>query len=128
MICSQCGEEMRMTAKDTSTGRDIREYECSRCGHTDWEDRGSAFWKVLSEFNEEFRDLSGNSTPENVPGHCPEPPQAQAAPQSSVSQTEAEVSSQKQETPEPQADLWDPESARKRSWWDRFGSWMGWGR
>jgi ribosomal protein S27AE len=54
MICSRCGEEMRMTEKDTSSGRDIREYECPGCGYTDWEERGPALWKILSDDREEF--------------------------------------------------------------------------
>ena len=128
MICSHCGEEMRMTGKDTSSGRDTREYECSRCGHTDWEDRGSAFWKILTEFNEEFKDLAENSPAENIPGGSPEPQQTQTAPQSEIAQPEEELPAEKQEIPEPQAEFSDPEPEWKPSLWDRFGSWMGWGR
>lgn len=46
MICVKCGEQMRMTEKDTSSGRDIREYACAGCGHTDWEVYGTARWQV----------------------------------------------------------------------------------
>jgi hypothetical protein len=53
MTCEKCGEEMDLTEKDTSSGRDIREYKCSRCGHTDWEVRGPALWKILSDDREE---------------------------------------------------------------------------
>jgi len=52
MVCSKCGKEMRMTEKDTSSGRDIREYACDNCGHTDWEDRGPALWQILSDDRE----------------------------------------------------------------------------
>jgi len=55
MICSKCGEEMRMTEKDTSSGRDIREYLCDSCGHSDWEDNGKALWQILHDDREEAR-------------------------------------------------------------------------
>jgi hypothetical protein len=45
---------MRMTDKNTFTGRDIREYKCDGCGHEDWEDRGTALWQILSDDREEF--------------------------------------------------------------------------
>src|ERR1035441_7886158 len=54
MICAKCGETMDQTEKDTSSGRDIREYKCSRCGYSDWEDRGDALWKILHDDREEF--------------------------------------------------------------------------
>jgi len=49
MICAKCGDEMRMTEKDTSSGRDIREYACDGCGHADWEVQGPALWQILSD-------------------------------------------------------------------------------
>ncbi|HME57446.1 MAG TPA: hypothetical protein VKF63_03850 [Terracidiphilus sp.] len=55
MNCSKCGEPMRMTEKDTSSGRDIREYACDSCGHTDWEVRGPALWQILSDDREEAK-------------------------------------------------------------------------
>jgi len=54
MICERCGEEMRMTEKDTSSGRDIREYLCPGCGNSDWEVYGTAMWQLLSNDREEF--------------------------------------------------------------------------
>lgn len=45
---------MRMTEKDTSSGRDIREYKCDKCGHSDWEVRGPALWQILHDDREEF--------------------------------------------------------------------------
>ncbi len=45
---------MRMTDKNTFSGRDIREYKCDACGHDDWEDRGKALWQILSDDREEF--------------------------------------------------------------------------
>lgn len=52
MICERCGAEMQQTEKDTSSGRDIREYKCTECGHSDWEDRGKALWQILSDGRE----------------------------------------------------------------------------
>jgi len=43
-----------MTEKDTSSGRDIREYLCPGCGNSDWEVHGTAMWKVLSNDWEEW--------------------------------------------------------------------------
>lgn len=53
MICVRCGEAMRMTEKDSSSGRDIREYMCDGCGYSDWEDNGVARWQVLSDYRDE---------------------------------------------------------------------------
>ncbi len=70
MICVKCGEEMRMTEKDTSSGRDIREYLCPGCGYSDWEVYGTAMWQILSDDREEFerekaeREAAGQIAPE----------------------------------------------------------------
>ena len=53
MNCVKCGEAMRMTEKDTSSGRDMREYTCPGCGYSDWEDNGTALWKILSDDRQE---------------------------------------------------------------------------
>ena len=45
---------MRMTDKNTFSGRDIREYKCGACGYEDWEDRGTALWQILSDDREEL--------------------------------------------------------------------------
>ncbi len=52
MTCTKCGATMRLEEKDTSSGRDIREYKCSECGHSDWEDRGPALWQILHDARE----------------------------------------------------------------------------
>jgi hypothetical protein len=52
MICTQCGELMDQTDKNTFTGRVIREYLCRQCGHSDWEDDGVALWQVLHDAHE----------------------------------------------------------------------------
>ena len=51
--CPKCGGYMKLEEKDTSSGRDIREYKCTKCGYSDWEDRGTAMWKLLSDAREE---------------------------------------------------------------------------
>jgi len=60
---------MRMTEKDTSSGRDIREYQCPGCGHSDWEENGIALWKILSDDREEAEagnaDHTGSPRPLN---------------------------------------------------------------
>jgi hypothetical protein len=43
---------MKLAEKDTSSGRDIREYQCTQCGYSDWEDRGIALWQALSDARE----------------------------------------------------------------------------
>jgi hypothetical protein len=78
MNCAKCGEPMRMTDKNTFSGRDIREYKCDRCGNEDWEDRGAALWQILSDDREEFeaakavREASADS---DVEIESPEPTQ-----------------------------------------------------
>lgn len=52
MLCRKCGAEMDQTEKDTSSGRDIREYLCRSCGHSDWEERGPALWQILHDDRE----------------------------------------------------------------------------
>jgi len=54
MICTKCGAAMDQTDKSTFTGREIREYACRSCGHTDWEDCGTALWQILHDDREEF--------------------------------------------------------------------------
>jgi hypothetical protein len=44
---------MDMVEKDTSLGRDMREYACRQCGHSDWEDNGKALWQILFDDREE---------------------------------------------------------------------------
>ena len=65
MNCTKCGEAMRMVEKDTSSGRDIREYVCPGCGYSDWEDTGPALWQILSDFREKTE--AAESKPVNPP-------------------------------------------------------------
>lgn len=51
--CPDCGGELRFEEKDTSTGRDMREYRCVKCGASVVEDRGKALWQILHEDREE---------------------------------------------------------------------------
>ncbi len=68
---------MDMVEKDTSSGRDIREYKCSQCGYSDWEDRGTALWQILhdaSEREEAAKDeATKNIAPASSPGIHPSP-------------------------------------------------------
>ena len=66
MVCAKCGEEMRMTEKDTSSGRDIREYACDGCGHTDCEIRGPALWQILHDDREEAKAAQQKKTGEGT--------------------------------------------------------------
>jgi hypothetical protein len=68
MNCTKCGQEMRMTDKNTFDGRDIREYKCDSCGHEDWEDRGTALWKILSDDREEFEAAKAAREAATAPG------------------------------------------------------------
>jgi hypothetical protein len=79
MECKHCGTEMKQVEKDTSSGRDIREYKCTECGHTDWEDRGEALWKILSDDRE--RNEAEKASPRES---LPEAPESKARPEASA--------------------------------------------
>ena len=51
--CPDCAIEMHQIEKTTFTGRDMREYQCPKCGRKQIIDRGKALWQILSEANEE---------------------------------------------------------------------------
>jgi DNA-directed RNA polymerase subunit RPC12/RpoP len=53
--CQHCGGALRFIGKDTFSGREMREYECEKCGETITEDGGRALWEIISEANEEDR-------------------------------------------------------------------------
>jgi ribosomal protein L37AE/L43A len=44
---------MEQIEKTTFTGRDMREYQCPKCGQKQIIDCGKALWEILSEANEE---------------------------------------------------------------------------
>jgi predicted RNA-binding Zn-ribbon protein involved in translation (DUF1610 family) len=52
-LCPDCGAEMDQIEKTTFTGRDMREYQCPKCGRTQIIDRGKALWEILSEANKQ---------------------------------------------------------------------------
>lgn len=52
MTCPDCGGDMDQIEKTTFTGRDMREYQCRKCGKTTIEDRGPALWQILSDARE----------------------------------------------------------------------------
>lgn len=52
-VCPDCQVEMDQIEKTTFTGRDMREYQCPKCGRKQIVDHGKALWQILSEANEE---------------------------------------------------------------------------
>ncbi len=74
---------MDLAEKDTSSGRDIREYKCPRCGYSDWEDRGPALWKILHDDREEAEAARANPAPANPLDYQPEPARPEQSPVSS---------------------------------------------
>jgi len=52
-ICLDCAVEMDQIDKTTFTGRDMREFQCPKCGRRQIIDCGKALWQILSEGNEE---------------------------------------------------------------------------
>ena len=51
--CPDCVIEMDQIEKTTFTGRDMREYQCPKCGRKQTVDCGKALWEIFSEANEE---------------------------------------------------------------------------
>ena len=49
--CPDCAVEMDQIDKTTFTGRDMREYQCPKCGRKQIVDCGKALWEILSEAN-----------------------------------------------------------------------------
>ena len=54
--CPECRVEMDQNEKTTFTGRDMREYQCPKCGRREILDCGKALWQILSEANEENQE------------------------------------------------------------------------
>ena len=54
-VCPDCAIEMDQIERTTFTGRDMREYQCPKCGRKQIVDYGKALWQILSEANEESR-------------------------------------------------------------------------
>jgi predicted RNA-binding Zn-ribbon protein involved in translation (DUF1610 family) len=52
-VCPDCAIEMEQIEKSTFTGRDMREYQCPKCGRKEIIDCGKALWEILSEASEE---------------------------------------------------------------------------
>ena len=53
IICPNCATPMKQTEKNTFTGREMREYECPKCGRKEIIDHGKALWEILSDANQE---------------------------------------------------------------------------
>ncbi len=85
MICAKCGALMDQTDKNSFTGRVIREYECRKCGHTDWEDDGVALWQALENLEENHEakvaaQAAKNAAPPHPDPPHPDPPQPSPRP------------------------------------------------
>ncbi len=52
MKCPNCGLEMELEEKDTSSGRDMRAYLCRPCARRVDVDHGAALWQVLHDARE----------------------------------------------------------------------------
>jgi len=52
-ICPDCSLEMHQIERTTFSGRDMREYQCPKCGRTQIVDCGKALWEILSEAKEQ---------------------------------------------------------------------------
>ena len=50
--CPECGGEV-LREKHTFTGRQVREYDCLRCGWSEVVDEGPALWAIMSESADE---------------------------------------------------------------------------
>jgi predicted RNA-binding Zn-ribbon protein involved in translation (DUF1610 family) len=44
-VCPDCAIEMHQIEKTTFTGRDMREYQCPKCGRKQIVDCGKALWR-----------------------------------------------------------------------------------
>jgi rubredoxin len=53
--CPQCGGKTRQVDKDTSSGSDMREFECEACHWNTVFEFGPALWKVMSDAKNEPR-------------------------------------------------------------------------
>jgi hypothetical protein len=47
-LCPRCGSATRQIEKDTSSGREIREFGCTKCDWSHIFDCGPALWKLMS--------------------------------------------------------------------------------
>ena len=47
--CPDCKVEMDQIEKTTFTGRDMREYQCPKCGRKEIVDCGIALWQALHD-------------------------------------------------------------------------------
>ena len=84
MICAKCGALMDQTDKNTFTGRVIREYECRKCGNTDWEDDGIALWQALEDLQEKHEAKVAAQTATNEEASQPEALQPAQKPPASL--------------------------------------------
>ena len=50
--CPECGAGTRQVEKDTSSGREMREFACTACKWSHIFDCGPALWKLMSGSSE----------------------------------------------------------------------------
>lgn len=57
--CPDCGAPVRQTDMSTFSGREMRDFACTRCGWSMVFDCGPALWKLLSDAKEKPRPPPG---------------------------------------------------------------------
>ncbi len=62
-VCPDCGGSLSFLEKDTSSGREFREYLCDKCGQVVTLGGDVALWKVLHDANEERRAAAAPNPP-----------------------------------------------------------------
>lgn len=63
MKCPDCGRPMEAKGKDSSSGRDVREYYCGRCGLIAFIDEGVAWWRIIGSGSKVDHDAEEASVP-----------------------------------------------------------------
>ena len=61
--CPKCGGELRFLEKDTSSGREYREYRCKQCGEYVTLGGNVALWQMLHDSNQERADTDQAEAP-----------------------------------------------------------------
>ncbi len=68
--CPHCGGALRYLEKDTSSGREYREYRCMKCEKYVTLGGDTALWKILHDANEEVdanrREIETNILPSDT--------------------------------------------------------------
>ena len=64
--CPKCGGQLTCN-KLTSSGREIRDYDCADCGWGESEDRGPATWTMMSADSDNGDADTGHSPQDQDP-------------------------------------------------------------